>query len=181
MKSYAGSADLDGDFSKFKIPAGVKDMWSTFEGCGSLVKAPEIPSGVRVMFCTFHDCESLVSAPVLPDNVMSLYGTFHGCVSLKSYAGSTDTGGDFSKFRIPAGVGIMQSAFRDCKSLVTAPVIHGNIIEMLWAFSGCTSLTGTLVCHANPANYRDALNGTKITAIEGSCSEKTKHTLLATK
>ena len=181
LKSYAGSADLDGDFSKFKIPAGVKDMWSTFEGCGSLVKAPEIPSGVRVMFCTFHDCESLVSAPVLPDNVMSLYGTFHGCVSLKSYAGSTDTGGDFSKFRIPAGVGIMQSAFRDCKSLVTAPVIHGNIIEMLWAFSGCTSLTGTLVCHANPANYRDALNGTKITAIEGSCSEKTKHTLLATK
>ena len=181
LKSYAGSADLDGDFSKFKIPAGVKDMWSTFEGCGSLVKAPEIPSGVRVMFCTFHDCESLVSAPVLPDSVMSLYGTFHGCVSLKSYAGSTDTDGDFSKFRIPACVGIMQSAFGDCKSLVTAPVIQGNIIAMLRTFSGCTSLTGTLVCHANPADYRDALNGTKITAIEGSCSEKTKHTLLATK
>ena len=181
LKSYAGSTDPDGDFSKFKIPAGVKDMWLTFKGCKSLVKAPEIPSGVRVMYFTFSDCESLVSAPVLPDSVMSLYGTFHGCVSLKSYAGSTDTDGDFSKFRIPACVGIMQSAFGDCKSLVTAPVIQGNIIAMLRTFSGCTSLTGTLVCHANPADYRDALNGTKITAIEGSCSEKTKHTLLATK
>ena len=51
---------------------------------------------------------------------------------------------------------------------------------MRWAFCDCTSLTGTLICNANPMSYGSALYNTKVNAIEGSCSDATKIELLKT-
>ena len=52
---------------------------------------------------------------------------------------------------------------------------------MIKTFSGCSSLEGTLICHADPDYCGAALEDTGITRIEGDCSEETKADLLATK
>ena len=158
LNTYAGSTDPDGDFSNFKIPDGVTNMNGTFNFC-------QLP----------------VTAPTIPDSVTSMMSTFDCCNSLKTYAGSTDPDGDFSKFKIPDGVTNMEGTFRSCRSLVTAPTIPANVTDMDGTFASCYGLTGTLICHANPTEYNRALYNTKITAIEGSCSEETKTALLATK
>ena len=158
LNTYAGSTDPDGDFSNFKIPDGVTNMNGTF-----------------------NFCQLLVTAPTIPDSVTSMMSTFDCCNSLKTYAGSTDPDGDFSKFKIPDGVTNMEGTFRSCRSLVTAPTIPANVTDMDGTFASCYGLTGTLICHANPTEYNRALYNTKITAIEGSCSEETKTALLATK
>ena len=82
---------------------------------------------------------------------------------------------------IPDGCIALARTFEVCTSLVEAPVIPESVMFMEDAFNGCISLTGTLICDANPTEYANALKNTQIATIEGSCSEKTKHTLLATK
>ena len=110
-----------------------------------------------------------MNAPVIPASVTNMGGTFWNCTSLTNAP------------VIPAGVTNMQYAFYFCTSLVNAPVIPDGVTDMAGTFYNCKSLAGTLICNANPTEYTDALMGTQITAIEGSCSEETKHTLLATK
>lgn len=210
IKSYVGSTDPDGDFLGYKIPDAVTNMIATFSGCEFLVKAPMIPANVKEMAWAFNECKSLVLAPLLPDGVVEMRGVFDSCVSLKSYVGSTDPDGDFSGYKIPDGVMDLSFAFGHCKlmekapwipdsvtemrstfvrctSLAKAPTIPANVVNMGelqyedGTFCGCTNLTGTLICHANPTKYKWALRDTKITAIEGSCTEETKTALLATK
>lgn len=210
MRSYAGSTDPDGDFSGYKIPDGLSNMMGTFSGCRAMVEAPEIPAGVKNMRNTFFGCKSLLTAPAIPAGVTNMEGTFDGCEVLKTYAGSTAEDGNFSGYKIPDGVmdlsfafgycGLMENApcipdsvmnmkgtFTHCTALVKAPIIPADVKEMGNAilgsgtFYGCTDLSGTLICHANPDSYHDVLKGTQITAIEGSCSEETKAALLATK
>lgn len=188
LKTYAGSADSDGDFSKFRIPAGVTNMEYTFSGCKSLVNAPVIPASVTNMGGTFWACTALVEAPVIPETVTDMFSTFMGCASLKSYAGSTDPDGDFSNYKVPDSVTNMAGTFEECVSLTKAPTIPASVTAMdneidrgSGTFKGCTNLTGTLICNANPKNYGTALQGTKITAIEGSCTKETKIKLLSTR
>lgn len=82
---------------------------------------------------------------------------------------------------IPDGCIALARTFEDCTSLAETPVIPESVKYMTGTFKGCTSLTGTLICHANHHEYDEALKGTQITAIEGSCSEETKTKLLGTK
>lgn len=132
-------------------------------------------------------------APALPDDITDMAALFGYCTSLKSYAGSTDPDGDFSGYKIPDSTKMMEDAFNSCKGMTKAPTIPKNVISMgpsgnylytgfpSGTFEHCTNLTGTLICNANPSEYCMALYGTKITAIEGNCSEKTKQALLITK
>ena len=83
--------------------------------------------------------------------------------------------------RIPGTVISIYDAFKGCTGLTEAPVIPSSVQYMENAFSGCTALSGTLTCNANPKSYTDALKGTNITSVAGSCSEETKAALLATK
>ena len=151
------------------IPNGVTNMDSAFSGWTHLVNAPAIPDGVTSMQRTFEGCKSLVAAPAIPDSVTNVAYTFSGCANITEAPA------------IPNRVTNMHSTFQNCTSLANAPVIPNSITDMGYTFYNCTNLTGTLICHANPTEYNRALYNTKITAIEGSCSEETKTALLATK
>lgn len=50
--------------------------------------------------------------------------------------------------------------FAGCKNLITAPTIPCTIVRMEETFSGCTSLTGSIVINANPSYYSKCLNNT---------------------
>ena len=71
LKTYAGSADRDGDFFNYIIPDNVTDMTATFWGCTSLKKAPTIPRKVSNMGGT-----------ALYDRYDDNYGTFQNCSAL---------------------------------------------------------------------------------------------------
>lgn len=140
---------------------------------------------IKTLRMTFKRCENMVEAPVIPDSVYTLEQTFQGCTSLKTYTGNTDADGDFSNYKIPDGVTDMSGTFAYCTAITKAPTIPANVKVVgrykRGVFYGCTNLSGTLICHANPTDYAYALKGTKITAIEGSCSDETKAALMATK
>ena len=66
---------------------------------------------------------------------------FSGCTSLKTYAGSTDSDGDFSNYTIPSGVTNMRLTFGMCQLLNTAPVIPNSVTWIgRFAFINCTNL-----------------------------------------
>lgn len=117
----------------------------------------------------FYKCRNMIVAPEIPKSVTAMYAAFSGCNKLEKAP------------QIPDGVCFMDKAFRNCESLTTAPEIPKSVNHLEKTFAGCTAMEGTLVCHANPTTYEEALNETKITAIEGSCSEETKQKLMATK
>ena len=131
------------DLSSLIIPSGVKDLGGTFRECKSLVVAPDISHCALLtnLDYTFYGCESLISAPEMPQNVKSLVYTFVRCTSLKTYVGSTDADGDFSGYKIPNSVTVMERTFGDCENLVTAPEIPNNVTNMSSTFANCTSLT----------------------------------------
>ena len=191
LKSYIGSTDPDGDFSNYKISNNATDMGYTFSACRQIVIPPVIPNSVTTMTQTFSGCSKLTIAPIIPNGVISMMGTFSSCNSLKSHAGSTAPDGDFSGYKIPDGVTNMDSTFYSCTLIKKAPAIPASVITMgektaiegnvCGTFQYCRNLTGTLICNANPTTYAKALEGTQITAIEGSCTEETKQALLATR
>ena len=80
-------------------------MEDTFEGCTSLVNAPEIPNKVTSMYRTFYGCTSLATAPVIPDSVTSMNYTFYGCTSLVNAP------------TIPNSVTGMTGTFQNCANL----------------------------------------------------------------
>ena len=135
------------------IPSSVTSMYCTFVGCTSLTNAPTIPSSVINMFGTFDGCKSLISAPIIPQNVTNISQLFDGCTSLKTYAGSTDSDGNFLNYKIPNNVTNMRFTFSFCKSLTTAPTIPSSVTNMEYTFYNCTSLTGTIEINANPTSY----------------------------
>ena len=81
---------------------------------------------------------------------------------------------------LPDSVRILETTFGECSSLTIPPVIPSNVEYMDCIFESCNSLSGILVCNANPTNYRYALEGTKILAVDGSCSNEMKYELLKT-
>ena len=130
--------------------------------------APDIPQSVVYMSLAFDGCEQLTEAPRIPDGVSSLEGAFCGCKKLVEAP------------KIPESVSSLQETFTGCESLTTAPEIPKSVNHLEETFAGCTAMEGTLVCHANPTTFENALRGTQIPAIEGSCSEETKIKLMGT-
>lgn len=117
----------------------------------------------------FYKCRNMIAAPEIPKSVTAMYAAFSGCNKLEKAP------------KIPDGVCFMDKAFCGCESLTTAPEIPKSVKHLEKTFAGCTAMEGTLVCHANLTTYEEALAGTQITAIEGSCTEETKQGLMATK
>ena len=124
---------------------------------------------LRSLSAAFYGCQKMRVAPKIPESVMNISCTFCYCEQLATAP------------KISSGVGDMDYAFFGCSSLSVAPAVPESVTSMIRAFDGCTNLTGTLICNANPTECRNALMYTKITAVEGSCSEETKAALLATK
>ena len=147
----------------------IKSLAGTFKGCKKLIEAPKIPDGVLRINNAFRECESLITAPEIPQSVTMMTAAFDGCKKLVEAP------------KIPDGVMDLLFTFSGCESMTTAPEIPKSVNHLQETFAGCTAMEGTLVCHANPTTYKEALYGTKITAIEGSCSEKTKQRLMETK
>ena len=146
------------------IPSSVTHIGCTFSGCISLTTAPTIPNSVTNMFSTFDGCKSLISAPIIPQNVTDIRQLFSGCTSLKTYAGSTDSDGDFSNYTIPSGVTNMRLTFGTCQLLNTAPVIPNSVTDMEYTFYSCTSLTTAPVIPSNVTNmYGTFQNCTSLT------------------
>ena len=116
----------------------------------------------------FYKCKNMIVAPEIPKSVTAMYAAFCGCNKLEKAP------------TIPDGVCFMDRAFRNCESLTTAPEIPKSVNHLEETFAGCTAMEGTLVCHANPTTFENALRGTQIPAIEGSCSEETKIKLMGT-
>ena len=117
----------------------------------------------------FNDCKQMVKAPEIPRSILMMSCTFKNCEKL------------IEAPKIPNGVKNLDYTFYGCKSLTQKPEIPQSVLNLTNAFEGCTAMEGILVCHANPAAFKNALRGTKITAVEGSCSEVTKIRLMETK
>ena len=112
-----------------------------FDGCTSLVQAPDLPATTLVDNCyvtMFSGCTSLTQAPALPATtlVRSCYqNMFHGCTSLVQAP------------ELPATT-LAQYCyawmFHGCTSLTKAPDLPATTLVdncYLTMFSGCTSLT----------------------------------------
>ena len=122
---------------------------------------------LRSLSAAFYGCQKMRVAPKIPESVTNMSCTFCNCEQLATAP------------KIPSGVGDLDYAFFGCRSLSVPPVVPESVTSMIRAFDGCTNLTGTLICNANPTECRNALMYTKITAIEGDCTEVTKVALLA--
>ena len=205
LKTYTGSKDENGDFSRYVIPNGVRNMSSAFEYCSAMTKAPSIPNGVTKMYGTFRNCSLLSQAPTIPNSVTDMSYTFYGCTSLKiaptipnsvklltgtfqacstlrNYAGSTDSDGDFSGYVIPSKVTSLTDTFNGCYQLKTAPVIPSNVKYMNSTFTNCTQLSGTITINTSPQQYSrcfSKVDMSKIT-LAGSCSSTLKQQLANT-
>lgn len=140
----------------------------TYINCTALIDAPALPSGITDMTYAFFGCKSLVASPEIPESVENMAGTFYGCSSLVKAPS------------LPDNVRILDATFGECSSLTIPPVIPSNVEYMDCIFESCNSLSAILVCNANPTNYRYALEGTKILAVDGSCSNEMKYKLLKT-
>ena len=140
----------------------------TYINCTALIDAPALPSGITDMTYAFFGCKSLVASPEIPESVENMAGTFYGCSSLVKAPS------------LPDSVRILETTFGECSSLTIPPAIPSNVEYMDCIFESCNSLSGILVCNANPTNYRYALEGTKILAVDGSCSNEIKYELLKT-
>lgn len=117
---------------------------------------------------TYINCTALIDAPALPSGITDMTYAFFGCSSLVKAPS------------LPDSVRILETTFGECSSLTIPPAIPSNVEYMDCIFESCNSLSGILVCNANPTNYRYALEGTKILAVDGSCSNEIKYELLKT-
>lgn len=114
---------------------------SMFNGCTSLVEAPELPATTLGNICyqgMFASCTSLTTAPALPAVTLkhaSYMRMFEGCASLTSTPALPAT--TLANY-------CYQGMFKGCTSLTTAPelpatTLTNNCYESM--FAGCTSLT----------------------------------------
>ena len=144
-------------------------MENTFQGCESLVTAPEIPNTVLDMDRAFAGCTSLETAPVIPNGVTSMWQTFLSCKSLTAAP------------VIPNSVENMRATFSGCSALATAPVIPSSVKDISMTFCYCSSLSGTVTINTDPDIYYSCFMDTeKSIVITGSCSEETKANLAKT-
>ena len=193
LKTYVGSTAADGDFSDYKLPDNVNDMYATFDRCKKMTHSPKIPNTVTIMDYTFLECDalvhvqniststetmrdtfrectSLISAPIIPDSVLSMVNTFYGCTSLQSVP-------NISNNAIDIGF-----AFTYCSSLKAAPKIPASVKTMDCAFYNCTSMVGNITIDAEPESYAYAFSSIDMhnITISGSCDKKLKQDLAST-
>ena len=99
----------------FSTPLTFYGFFALFEGCTSLLSAPELPAEVLATNCyryMFRGCSTLTSAPELPATKME-----QGC-----YFGM----------------------FSECTELTSAPELPANVLANNcygWMFKGCSALT----------------------------------------
>ena len=137
---------------------------SMFEGCTSLVQAPELPATVfndeYHYEAMFKGCTSLVQAPELPATWLGnycYYEMFRGCTSLVKAP------------ELPA-TDLFENCyaymFADCTSLVTAPELPATDLYSgcyMYMFAGCTSL-----------NYIKCLSLDELNPVVGTSYNPTK-------
>ena len=114
---------------------------SMFNGCTSLITAPELPATTLIDSCynyMFAGCTSLITAPQLPAMTLATwcYGyMFNGCTSLTQAP---------ELLAATLAVGCYQNMFNDCTSLTTAPALPATTLAdscYYSMFNGCKSLT----------------------------------------
>ena len=129
---------LDRDFS---TPLSTNAFFALFEGCTSLLSAPELPATTMAQGCYFRmfaECTGLKSAPELPAEALAYncYGwMFKGCSALTSAPEPPAT-----KMEAYCYNGM----FANCTKLTSAPDLHAKRLESNCyncMFEGCTSLT----------------------------------------
>ena len=125
----------------FSTPLTFYGFFALFEGCTSLLSAPELPATTMEQGCyfgMFSECTELTSAPELPANVLAnnCYGwMFKGCSALTSAP------------ELPAtemGSYCYNGMFANCTKLTSAPELPAKRLESNCyncMFEGCTSLT----------------------------------------
>ena len=134
--------------------------YSMFQGCTSLVAAPELPATTLERQCyysMFQGCTSLVTAPEPPATTLAdyCYGSmFKGCTALATAPVLPAT---------TLASSCYSSMFQGCTSLVTAPSIlpATTLTSQCYysMFQGCTSLVTAPELSATSIYYGD----------EGSC------------
>jgi len=125
--------------SNLTIPNDCCFEW-LFQGCDSLLTAPELPATNLTERCyqfMFSDCRSLVEAPELPAKELRqecYWGMFDGCTSL------------IVAPELPAlnlADCCYSKMFKDCESLVEAPELPSETLTLYCygsMFEGCKSL-----------------------------------------
>ena len=129
---------LDRDFS---TPLSTNAFFALFEGCKSLLSAPELPATTMAQGCYFRmfaECTGLKSAPELPAEALAYncYGRmFKGCSALTSAPELPAT--EMKSY-------CYNSMFTNCTGLTSAPELPAKRLESYCyncMFEGCTSLT----------------------------------------
>ena len=128
---------LDRDFS---TPLSTNAFFALFEGCTSLLSAPELPATTMEYGCyaqMFSGCTALKSAPELPAEVLATNCyryMFRGCSTLTSAP------------KLPATTmeqGCYFGMFSECTGLTSAPELPANVLANNcygWMFKGCSAL-----------------------------------------
>lgn len=149
----------------FSTPLTKYAFFALFEGCTSLLSAPELPATTMEQGCysqMFSGCTALKSAPELPAEALAYncYGwMFKGCSALTYVP-------DLPATKMEAYC--YNSMFTNCTSLKFAPELPAERLESncyQHMFEGCTSLTSApelpateLVSHCYEFMYKDCRN-----------------------
>jgi hypothetical protein len=129
--------------SKTFLPAttiGRNGYDSMFNGCTSLIAAPDLPAASMTYLCytaMFYSCTSLVDAPALP--AMTLYDScymsmFQGCINLLNAPELPAT--SLARY-------CYYSMFRGCTKLVNPPIMNATTVaeySCYCMFHTCSSL-----------------------------------------
>lgn len=125
----------------FSTPLTFYGFFALFEGCTSLLSAPELPATTMEQGCyfgMFSECTELTSVPELPANVLAnnCYGwMFKGCSALASAPELPATEMEAYCYN---------GMFANCTKLTSAPELPAKRLESNCyncMFEGCTSLT----------------------------------------
>lgn len=149
----------------FSTPLTFYGFFALFEGCTSLLSAPELPATTMAQGCYFRmfaECTGLKSAPELPAEALAYncYGRmFKGCSALTYVP-------DLPATKMEAYC--YNSMFANCTSLKFAPELPAKRLESncyQHMFEGCTSLTSApelpateLVSNCYEFMYKDCHN-----------------------
>ena len=139
--------------------SSVVSMDFLFQDCKSLAEAPVIPNGIKTMSYAFSGCSSLVTAPVIPNGISDITYAFVYCTNMKTYVGSTDPDGDFSKFKIPSNVTSVAGLFNGCKKMTNVPTIPNKVTNMESAFQGCDLIIAPPVIPNGVTNLKNTFSG----------------------
>lgn len=149
----------------FSTPLTFYGFFALFEGCTSLLSAPELPATTMAQGCYFRmfaECTGLKSAPELPAKALAYncYGRmFTGCSALTYVP-------DLPATKMEAYC--YNSMFANCTSLKFAPELPAKRLESncyQHMFEGCTSLSSApelpateLVSNCYEFMYKDCRN-----------------------